>query len=179
MTLTQGQGHRVNLKMWKNEYLLISRRLFTVEVWKLHWKVVCNKIFQSMQMKMILGQGQGHRVNLKCWKNEHLPISQRLLTIELWKLDWKVVCDKTFQSMQVKVTLGQGQGHRVILKCWNFEHLPISQRLLPVQLWNLIQGQYVPTPSKAYKWRWPWPKVKVTVKVKSIADTWVIVALPF
>ena len=105
MTLTQGQGHRVNLKCWKFEHSLISRTLLTVGLWKLDWKVVCDKIFQSMQVKMTLHQGQGHRVNLKCRKIEHLLISRTLLTVELYKLDQKVVCDKTFKSMQVKMTL--------------------------------------------------------------------------
>ena len=74
----------------------------------------------------------------------------------------RVLCGKTFQTMELVMTLTQGQGHRVTLKYWKIELWLISRTLLTVELWNFTQRYFVTRP---LKWcnRWgPRPKVKVT-----------------
>ena len=60
-------------------------------------------------------------------------------TMRSWdvKLGHGVACHKAFQSMQVMMTLAQGQGHWVTLKCPKIELLPIFRTLLSVGQWLL------------------------------------------
>ena len=49
----------------------------------------------------------------------------------------KVICGKTFKSMQIRMTLTLDQGHWAALKFWQNELLLISQTLIAVEHRNL------------------------------------------
>ena len=82
MTLSQGQGHRVTLKMWKNGLLHVSWTLITVESWNLYHIVANGKTFTATYNMMTLTLVQGHWVAFKMWKNGLLDISRTQTTVE-------------------------------------------------------------------------------------------------
>ena len=84
VTVSTYKFEKLNLCQFLWHYLL------TAELCNLEQKVVWDKTFKNMQMKMFLAQGQGNEINLKWCLIELSPISQTLLTIELWNLDQKV-----------------------------------------------------------------------------------------
>ena len=82
MTLSQGQGHRVTLKMWKNGLLHVSWTLITVESWNLYHIVANGKTFTATYNMMTLTLVQGHWVTLKMWQNGLSDISRTQTTVE-------------------------------------------------------------------------------------------------
>ena len=80
MTLSQGQGHRDTLKIWKNRLLHISRTLITVEPWNLHHIVANDKTCTATYKMTTLTMVQGHWVTFKMWKNGLLDISRTQTT---------------------------------------------------------------------------------------------------
>ena len=60
MTLSQGQGHRMTLKIWKNVLLPLSRTLITKVSWNLYHIVANGKTFTATYNMMTLTLVQGH-----------------------------------------------------------------------------------------------------------------------
>ena len=82
MTLSQGQGHRVTLKILKNGLLHISRTLVTVQSCNLYHIVANGKTFTATYNIMTLTFVQGQWVTLKMWKIGLSGISRTQITVE-------------------------------------------------------------------------------------------------
>ena len=70
-------------------------------------------------------QCQGHSVNWKCRKFEHL-LKLLLLVVKLWYLALSRNVTRPFRSIEVWVTFTQGQGHSVNIKSWKMKHLSLK-----------------------------------------------------
>ena len=101
-------------------------------VTKLGPKVVCGKTFPSIQFRMTLSQGQGHRVTLKILKNGLFLISRTLITVESWNLYHIVANVKAFTWTYGMMTLTLVQGHFMTLNTLKNALLLISRTLFAV-----------------------------------------------
>ena len=89
------------------------------------------------------------------------------------KLGSKVVCGKTFQSIELEMTLSQGQGHRLTLKMWKTGLLLISRTLFPVESSNLY---HIVANSKSFTWTYDMMTLTV---IQGHRTREPILALPF
>ena len=117
MTLSQGQGHRDTLNIWKNRLLHISRTLITVEPWNLHHIVANDKTFTATYNMTTLTLVQGHWVTFKMWKNGLLDISRTQTAVESLDLYHIVENSKAFTWTYDMMTSILVQGQWLTLKC--------------------------------------------------------------
>ena len=66
-------------------------------------------------------------------ENLNMDNISETINARVMKLGPKVVCGKTFKFIHSRMTLTQGQGHRVTLKIWKNGLLLISQILLIIE----------------------------------------------
>ena len=113
MTSSQGQGHRVTLKIKKNEDLPVSWSVITVESLNFYHIFANGKAFIWTYDTMFFYLCSRSLVTLKMWENELFYIYHILNTIEYWNLNHVVAYCKTFLWTYGLLTLTFVQGHMV------------------------------------------------------------------